>query len=140
MSEARRLLKRLRQRHRPRQQPKDEVMMKGGSKMAILRPLDPALALRMVDEIPNGLAHEEADKRFNAILDAQPYRFIGMAKKPAPGDQGAGIILEPATLKRIGTMQPGDSFVDYDVMQRHGVRVPDPTTPPAPDAEIHRVH
>lgn len=37
-----------------------------------------------------------------------------------------GWILDPKTGKRIGRVCPGDSFVDYVLMQEHAERIPDP--------------
>jgi hypothetical protein len=111
--------KRFEREHRSRTG-RDEVLMRNGKEMAIIRPLDPALALRLVGEIPNGTPHEESKRAFDAILDAQPYRFIGMATK-------GGYIIHPQTGARIGKLQPGDSFVDYDQMQKYAERIPDPT-------------
>jgi hypothetical protein len=130
MNESRRRQKRFRREHRHHAAPADVLMTRNGKRMAIIRPLDPDLALRLVNEIPNGTPHEEAEKRFNAVLDAQPYKFIGMATKPQPGDLGPPYILHPQTGKRIDRVQPGDSFVDYDAMQQHAERIPDPTEPP----------
>jgi hypothetical protein len=99
-------------------------LTKYGKTLAVIRPLDPALALRLVSEIPEGTPHEEAEKRFDAILEAQPYRFIGLAAKPNGG--GPPFILHPRTLDRIDCVNPGDSFVDYDAMQQNAERIPEP--------------
>lgn len=125
MKPAARLRKRFRQSHRHSDKtPAYEPMTKDGKRMAILRPLDPTLALTMVNAIPDGTPHEEAERLFNEILEAQPYRFVGIAAK-ATGD-GPPAILHPVTLKPIGRVQAGDSFVDHDEMQRYGQRIPDP--------------
>jgi hypothetical protein len=102
----------------------DQVLTKNGSPVAIMRPLNPELALRLVAEIPNGTQHEEAQRRFEEIFHVQPYCFMGLAARPN-GD-GKIYLLDPRTGKRIGTVQPGDSFVDYEAMQRYGERIDPP--------------
>jgi hypothetical protein len=130
MNESRRAQKRFQRRHRHHQTAADVasevVMTRDGKLMAVIRPLDPALALRLVSEIPNGTSHEEAEQRFIEILGAQPYRFIGMASRRGPGDTGPLYILEPKTGERIDRVQPGDSFVDYDAMPLHFEKISDP--------------
>lgn len=130
MNDARRARKRFERKHR--HSTLDQVMVKGGKQMAIIRPLDPALALRLVSEIPEGTPHEESKERFDRILDAQPYRFMGLASKPV---EGMVWILHPQTLKRTGKVEPGDSFVDHDVMQREAVRIP-PFQRPGPAGKL----
>ena len=118
--------KRFRREHRHRTPPPaDTLMLHDGKRMAIIRPLDPALALRLVSEIADGTPHEESIRRFDDILTAQPYRFIGLAAHPQ--GNSPPWILHPETRKRIGKVEPGDSFVDYDTMAQGFVKIDDPT-------------
>lgn len=125
MSENERRRKRFDREHRRphHHSPAYEVITTEGKALAIIRPLDPALALKLVDEIPKGIPHEEAERRFHAILETQPYRFMGLAARATGG--GAPAILDPKTLKRIGTIEPGDSFVDYETAKENAERIPD---------------
>lgn len=87
-----------------------KVLKKDGVEMAVMRPKDPELAIKMAKEAV-GLPFKEGQKAMNAILEAQPYTFVGLAadtgKMPTP-------LLDPDDHEKIvGHVQPGDSMVSW---------------------------
>jgi hypothetical protein len=88
-----------------------EILLKDGKKVAIIRPENPALALEMVKAIREGTPHKKAQRAFNRMLDAQPYKFMGYAAKGEPH-----FLNEFGQV--MGNVEPGDSFVDFDAITR----------------------
>jgi hypothetical protein len=113
MNNAQRARKRFNREHRKHLHHNYEVLVRGGKRMAILRPFDPVLKMKMVDAIPQGVPGPETDRAWEECLNAQPHRFMGMACKGQP------FILDPVSLKVTGKFEPGDSFIDYDELQKH---------------------
>lgn len=81
-------------------------MKKHGKLIGVARPKDAKLALRLLDQIDSKFPPEEQERRFQEIISAQPYSYIGLACKTHP------VILDPKTHQKIDTLRPGDSFVD----------------------------
>ncbi len=117
MTDAQRARKRFNREHKKHSHHSHQVMMKNGKRMAILRPFDVELKMKMVDAIPHGVPGPETDRAWEECLNAQPHRFIGLACKPVGSEPP--VIIDPVTKKAVGTLQRGDSFVDYDVLLAH---------------------
>jgi len=78
-------------------------------RMAVVRPRDPQLALRLAHELlreaSKGLSVEEQQRRFNANLRAQEHVFVGLL---------AGVRVTDHEGNDLGETQPGDVYIDYD--------------------------
>lgn len=74
--------------------------------MAILRPQDPKLAIRLARKA-------KTSEDFQAILESQEYTYQGAAARLAddPNVKHGIAIVDPSTMQKIGDSQPGDSFV-----------------------------
>lgn len=80
---------------------------KNGRRLAVLRPLDPALALRLVAEA-RALPEAAQSDAFRAVITKQAYRFVGFLSSSSKPD-----VLDK--YKRVvGTPEMGDSFVNED--------------------------
>lgn len=81
-----------------------------GAQIAVVRPQDPALALRLAREAKN-------DDDFQKVLQAQRYFFVGLLANRVVGSRAkivtTPVILCPITSKPVGDVLPGDSFVSY---------------------------
>ncbi len=86
--------------------------------MAVMRPRDPALALKLTREWQarvkkERLSEHEAQEAFNRILQAQDYMFVGINSP-----DGEPVLVSPDTGKVIGKLEPGDSFIPYEDLQK----------------------
>jgi hypothetical protein len=71
---------------------KRPFLIKDGDKLAVMRPKDPQLALRLAQaamEIENDDAREKA---FQDVLNAQPYTFVGLISTDGKPDKKDGTI------------------------------------------------
>lgn len=75
-------------------------LIKKGHRLAVLRPKDPALALRLTEEFK---ATGGSKKEFDRILKAQSYTFVGFA-----GQKGVLLNEKGAAL---GRLEQGDSLI-----------------------------
>lgn len=86
-------------------------VVRDGSTMAVVRPQDPALALKLTRE-------HKTEEDFREILRAQQYFFIGILANEVGGSRHKinlkPVILCPIRNKPIGEPMPGDSFVSYE--------------------------
>lgn len=91
---------------------KYQFAMRDGDRIAVLRPDDPQLALRLAQEAldeQEDKSPEERERQFQAILEAQPYRFVGcMATTGKPHPK-----LLDANGWPVGHVRPGDSFTPW---------------------------
>jgi hypothetical protein len=83
--------------------------------IAVLRPKDPALAVKAARKIAKkerlGTIHRaEANRRFQAMLKLQEYRFVGILEKKKSKKPR---ILDPRSGEPIDHLKMGDSFVPY---------------------------
>lgn len=110
---------------------KRRFMMRDGKIMAVLRPQDPALAMKMADDCVEAdrkgtRTPEESESAFAAILHAQPYTYVGIAEHPQHKSTSLPRLLDRDSREPIGHMQPGDSFASLEqveeafAMQQHG--------------------
>jgi hypothetical protein len=83
--------------------------MKDGDKIAILRPDDPALAIKMAYATQEIEDDAERERAFKNILRAQPYAFVGLVSTVGKPDRK--LLNEHGWA--IGTCKPGDSMVPY---------------------------
>ena len=80
-------------------------------RMAVVRPRDPQLALRLAHELLReaskapGLSPEEQQRRFNANLRAQEHVFVGLL---------SGVRVVDHEGNDLGETLPGDVYIDYD--------------------------
>ncbi len=99
---------------------KRRAIKKAGEYLAVLRPEDPVLALRLasahVDRVNKAIADgapmspEAMKKDWNDVLAAQPYRYLGLL--------GEGRRILDRHGWSIGKLQRGDAFVAYSEVQR----------------------
>lgn len=89
-----------------------KIVVKDGKPLAVLRPADPALALRLAESLI-GKKGPEVDEAWGRILSAQPYKFVGWAAKPSAVRTALGkrpqIVDENGNV--IDELRVGDSFV-----------------------------
>jgi len=79
-----------------------KIVYKNGKPLCVLRPADPSLALQLAKDL-EGKSGPEVAAAWSDILEAQPYMFMGYL--------GEGRrILDPSTLKDLGSVQSGDSL------------------------------
>jgi hypothetical protein len=83
---------------------KTKFVIKGGQRVAVLRPADAALAISLAST-----AKSEAE--FNAVLSAQQYTYEGFL---ATGPDGKGFLADPHTGEKLGELLAGDSFIPED--------------------------
>jgi hypothetical protein len=76
-----------------------KFLVKDGHWLAVLRPVDPKLAIKLAHDLIGKQAHEE----FQEILTKQPYQFIGYASRK-------GIDVLDGDGKVIDRLRVGDSF------------------------------
>ncbi len=88
---------------------KYRFQMRAGDKIAILRPDDPGLAIRLAREAMAIESAEESEKALDAILHAQMYSFAGLVA--TVGKPERKLLNESGWA--IGTCKPGDSMVPY---------------------------
>jgi hypothetical protein len=94
---------------------KHPFLIKDGDKLAVLRPKDPQLALKLAYAAAEIEDDGEREKAFQAVLTAQPYSFVGlmsMAGKPEKK------LLDEDGWS-IGSLRPGDSFAPYAQIFTH---------------------
>jgi hypothetical protein len=94
---------------------KRPFLIKDGDKLAVMRPKDPQLALRLAQaamEIENDDAREKA---FQDVLNAQPYTFVGLISTDGKPDKK---LLDEDGWP-IGRVKAGDSFVPYAQILAH---------------------
>lgn len=94
---------------------KHPFLIKDGDKLAVMRPKDPQLALKLAYaalEIEDKVAQSEA---FQNVLNAQPYSFVGLMSTAGKPDKK--LLDEDGWA--IGTVRPGDSFVPYAQILAH---------------------
>jgi len=112
-----------------RKPPRVVQLRRQGVDLCVMRPRDPALAIRL-----SLAAKGQLD--FNSVLRAQEYFFVGLAGHE-PGAKGKPYVLHPVTLEVIEEVRPGDSFVDYHVMLENNPnlldRFKEAETPPTQD-------
>lgn len=82
-----------------------KFLVKDGTWLAVFRPKDPELALKLAEDLI-GTPYEEAKVPFDQILEKQPYQFVGYASRRK------NVILD-ADGKVIGPLKTGDSFVSH---------------------------
>ena len=95
---------------------KGKFVQRNGGLVAVIRPADPALALRLTAEwkvrVESGAypTAEEQEEAFREILEHQPYQFIGLQGK-------SDRVLDKAG-NRLGKIKPGDSFVSFEQLMQ----------------------
>jgi hypothetical protein len=82
--------------------------------LAVLRPKDPKLAIKTARKIAKkerlGTINKvESNRRFQAMLGQQEYRFVGVLEEKSKKPR----ILDPRTGEAIDHLRLGDSFVPY---------------------------
>ncbi|MCU1284452.1 MAG: hypothetical protein JWO13_802 [Acidobacteriales bacterium] len=88
---------------------KRQIMMIDGNPIAVLRPENAPLALRLASEmVGKGTAQE-----FKDLLQTQPYVFIGWA---IPGTDRQAFAIADRAGELIDILEPGDSFVDGEMI------------------------
>ncbi len=93
-------------------------MMKNGHVMAVLRPADPELAKRLAEEcVASGRTGEESERAFNAILQSQPYTYVGIAEHTQHKQKGFHRLLDRETREVIGEIRAWDSFIALDQLE-----------------------
>lgn len=85
---------------------------------AVMRPVDAATALRLTkewhDRVRRGkLSVEDAQAAFNAILASQNYTYVGTTSP-----DGEPVLVDPETGLVCGKLEPGDSFIAYEDLQK----------------------
>jgi hypothetical protein len=106
--------------------------IQNGDKVAVLRPKDPQLALKLAYaavEIEDDIAREKA---FQEVLNAQPYSFVGLMSTAGKPDKK--LLDEDGWA--IGSMRPGDSFAPYAQILAHTEAVAKGILEGDPDAMI----
>ena len=76
--------------------------LKYGKKVAVIRPSDPAKALRIAEEC---LASKDSERFDNLPAEVGEYTFVGYL-----AENGLKVLDDRG--KAVGTLKPGDSFVD----------------------------
>lgn len=90
---------------------------RGDGPLAIVRPKDPRLAIRLA-------LQATTDEDFQAILESQEYTYQGAAARLAsdPKFKHGVAIVDPSTMEKIGEARPGDSYVGLqEVLTNHAV-------------------
>lgn len=88
---------------------------RGDGPLAIVRPKDPRLAIRLA-------LQAKTDEDFQAILESQEYTYQGAAARLAsdPKFKHGVAIVDPSTMEKIGDARPGDSYVGLqEVLANH---------------------
>jgi len=78
------------------------IVKADGLSLVVARPASPEKALKRIDEI-HALPKEEQNAAFEAMLDEQPYTFVGYYT-------GTEHVVDKDGF-RIGSIRPGDSFI-----------------------------
>lgn len=86
--------------------------------LAVLRPADASLAIKTARKIAKKnqrgiIDNVEANRRFQAMLGQQEYRFVGILDRKKVGKGVKPRILDPRTGQMIDHLRIGDSFVPY---------------------------
>jgi len=89
--------------------------IQNGDKVAVLRPQDPQLALRLAYAALEIEDDAEREKAFQAVLSAQPYSFVGLMS--TAGKPEKRLLDEDGW--SIGSLRPGDSFTPYATIFAH---------------------
>lgn len=87
-----------------------KFLIKDGHPCAVLRPRDPELALKLVEDAQSKDDATEQQKAFNEVLNAQPYQFRGYLSGGKEGRLHFYVI--DAGGKYVEELQRGDSFVE----------------------------
>lgn len=82
-----------------------EPLKKDGIILAVLRPKDPILAVKLGKSI---LGRKDGEVAMQEVLAAQEYRFVGLASHDGK------FLLDPETFVSVGPIVSGDSFVSWD--------------------------
>ncbi len=85
-----------------------KVLKRDSTVLAVLRPKDPALALKLAKA---ALGRKDGEAAMQEILAAQEYTFVGL-----PSEDGK-TLLDPSTYEPIGDIEMGDSFVSWESLQ-----------------------
>jgi len=91
--------------------------IKHGDKLAVLRPDDPQLALKLAYAASEIEDEEAGQKAFREILTSQPYTFVGLLAQAGRGGSTVRLLDEAGW--SIGSLRPGDSFVPYSDIVAH---------------------
>lgn len=88
-----------------------------GTAMAVLRPADPELALKLTVEWSDRVVREKlspaaSQEAFDAILRAQEYTYVGAVRA------GGSDLVDPETGEPCGVILPGDSLVPYESLTK----------------------
>lgn len=89
--------------------------IQNGDKVAVLRPKDPQLALKLAYEALEIADDAEREKAFQQVLHAQPYTFVGLMS--TAGKPEKKLLDEDGW--SIGSLRPGDSFAPYEDILTH---------------------
>ena len=81
-----------------------KILKKNGERMVVIRPHDPALAIRLAEEA----LRENDNEKFQAITQAQDYKFAGYLSESSPGTPP--VIVDDHG-RVVEAVQKGDSFV-----------------------------
>lgn len=95
---------------------KHPFLIKDGGKLAVLRPNDPQMALRILRDVQLIEDPEAQAVAFQEMLASQPYTFVGLASSVTKG--GAARLLDEDGWA-VGTVRPGDSFAPYGDIIAH---------------------
>lgn len=102
-----------------------------GEILAVLRPADAKLAVKTARKIAKKnqrgtIDNVEANKRFQAMLGQQEYRFVGILDRKKVGKGVKPRILDPRTGQPIDHLKMGDSFIPYmELVRSVGDVLPD---------------
>lgn len=88
---------------------KHPFAIQNGDKVAVLRPEDPRLALKLTDAALEIEDDDEREKAFRAVLGAQPYSFVGLLS--TVGKPEKKLLSEDGWA--IGSVRLGDAGVSY---------------------------
>jgi hypothetical protein len=94
---------------------KHPFVIKDGDKLAVLRPKDPQLALKLAYAAMEIEDTDAQNKAFQEVLNAQPYSFVGLMSTVGKPDRK--LLDEDGWA--IGKVRPGDSFVPYAQVLAH---------------------
>jgi hypothetical protein len=98
---------------------KHQFLIKDGDKLAVLRPKDPQLALKLAYAAMEIADDAEREKAFHEVLNAQPYSFVGLMSTAGKPDKK--LLDEDGWA--IGSLRPGDSFAPYKQILAHSEAV-----------------
>lgn len=111
---------------------KKAFKIRNGEQLFVARPADPRAAIvgvrEILTQVSNGLSKPEAERAFNVLLTSQPYTFVGYYSA-----DGKSVL--DAKGWAIGKVQPGDSYVGWEVVANYPNAIGALMSFHAPDAD-----